>query len=75
MRESERLESAVQACAVSLTNTRFPHHGNSPYPILAGTQVHVVKDNLTTEMHNSDIRRERINTDTVCSSDIKADRI
>lgn len=53
MRESERLESAVQACAISLTNTRFPPHGNSPYPILAGTRGHVVKDYLTTEMQRT----------------------
>ncbi len=76
MLERERASDwKVQACAISLTNTRFPQHGNSPCPILAGTRAPVVNGYLTSEMHFSDIRRERINAETVCSCDIKSDRI
>lgn len=60
LKEREREREIAKHSAVSLTNTLFPHHGNSPYPILAGTRVPVVKDYLTTEMHKILDEREEM---------------
>ncbi len=63
----------MQACAIS--NPRFPQHGNSPCPIRAGTRAPVVNGYLTTEMHFSDIRRDRITSVHVTLSQIGFKRI